>query len=595
MLLHRVISILVATALFSVAIPTAAFAQTTVPAGGTGITSVPAGAFLVGSTSLRLTSTTSPTVGWLTATSTVRPSRFPFASTTQTSANSFCLNNDSCITLWPVDTVDGNFSTTSVDYWKGVRDLFSTTSADYWKTQNNFFSTTSADAWEATKWRWATSSSDYWKTVNNFFSTTSATFFLSVNQGPSFSTSSAAYFLSVNQGPAFSTTSASYFLTQNQGPAFSTTSANAYVSASTTIVKSTIAYTWNALQTFAAGIISQASSTIAILHLGTPLEVQSGGTASTTLGGILAGAGQSAVKSAIMGTGVSFDGTTLTNTGITSNAGDWAGTWQTFSPSTFNRYGWPWTVTTYGESTSTLSAFTGGLIANSSSTIQNLSVTNGTTTNATSTTFSTNIASTTNLIISGIQGKLLATNGIGSVIGTTTIDKNLLSLHTISGTELGSNLPALTTSGTLSGSSYNGSAAVSDWGINLTNANTWTALQTFAGPGTTTFAGGLYASQIAAPYFIATSSTATSTLNGGTILKQGIQFSLYNTSGCTIKTDANGFVFCGTDAAGAAAYPFSQAYNGTSTVVNFNGGLTANASTTIGKAGATSTVLGNPL
>ena len=50
----------------------------------------------------------------------------------------------------------------------------------------------------------------------------------------------------------------------------------------------------------------------------------------------------------------------------------------------------------------------------------------------------------------------------------------------ISGINLGSNLDSLSNDGaTLSGSSYNGSASVSNWAINLTNSNQWTASTTF--------------------------------------------------------------------------------------------------------------------
>src|SRR4051794_3808108 len=59
-----------------------AFAQTNVPQGGTGVTSVSAGSFLVGSTALRLTSTSSPTVGVITSTSTTATSTFPRISLT---------------------------------------------------------------------------------------------------------------------------------------------------------------------------------------------------------------------------------------------------------------------------------------------------------------------------------------------------------------------------------------------------------------------------------------------------------------------------------------------------------------------------------
>ncbi len=55
-----------------------------------------------------------------------------------------------------------------------------------------------------------------------------------------------------------------------------------------------------------------------------------------------------------------------------------------------------------------------------------------------------------------------------------------LANSTISGISLGNNLASLTNDGaTLSGSSYNGSSAISNWAINLNNANQWTASTTF--------------------------------------------------------------------------------------------------------------------
>lgn len=54
------------------------------------------------------------------------------------------------------------------------------------------------------------------------------------------------------------------------------------------------------------------------LTLGTPLTVPNGGTASTSLGGILSGNGTSAIKSVVIGSGLSYDGTTLTSTAGTN-------------------------------------------------------------------------------------------------------------------------------------------------------------------------------------------------------------------------------------------------------------------------------------
>jgi len=65
------------------------------------------------------------------------------------------------------------------------------------------------------------------------------------------------------------------------------------------------------------------------------------------------------------------------------------------------------------------------------------------------------------------------------------VSNAMLSNSTISGVALGANLSALTNDATLSGSSYNGSGAISDWGLNLANPNTWTGLQTFGNASTT--------------------------------------------------------------------------------------------------------------
>ncbi len=52
-----------------------------------------------------------------------------------------------------------------------------------------------------------------------------------------------------------------------------------------------------------------------------------------------------------------------------------------------------------------------------------------------------------------------------------------LTSSTISGVSLGSNLFSLTNGATLLGSSYNGSAAISDWDIDLGHSNSWTSGQ----------------------------------------------------------------------------------------------------------------------
>lgn len=80
------------------------------------------------------------------------------------------------------------------------------------------------------------------------------------------------------------------------------------------------------------------------------------------------------------------------------------------------------------------------------------------------------------------------------------VSNAMLSNSTISGVALGSNLAALTNDATLNGSSYNGSGAISDWGLNLANPNTWTGLQQFNNASTTLLTSGRAWFNIASDY-----------------------------------------------------------------------------------------------
>lgn len=90
------------------------------------------------------------------------------------------------------------------------------------------------------------------------------------------------------------------------------------------------------------------------------------------------------------------------------------------------------------------------------------------------------------------------TNTITFTPGITgTLGNAGLTNSTISGIALGGTLNAHTHDATLTGTSYNGSAAVSNWGIDLTHANSWTGLQTFANA-TSTLLSSTYASSTSA-------------------------------------------------------------------------------------------------
>lgn len=120
-------------------------------------------------------------------------------------------------------------------------------------------------------------------------------------------------------------------------------------------------------------------------------------------------------------------------------------------------------------------------------------------------TFATSSATSFNgLILSHTITNAGGTFTFGTPNITGTLNNSGLTNSTISGVSLGSNLNSLSHNASLSGTSYNGSAAVSDWGLNLGNANSWTTLQTFTNASSTLF------SAYGPAYF---GATATSSFN----------------------------------------------------------------------------------
>lgn len=211
----------------------------------------------------------------------------------------------------------------------------------------------------------------------------------------------------------------------------------------------------------------------------------------------------------------------------------------------------------------------------------------GSTTNATSTNFTaTTLASTTALRVSNVPNALLltASGGLAGAYGgasacaasnfVTTISSvgaTTCGTATISGVSLGGTLASHSTNSSLSGTSYNGSATVSDWGINLGNSNSWTVLQNFTlasttqlsaldriyvgRTATTTIRGDGVASII--PYASTTAITVSGTASSTSLIVSGL-----NAASCDVKADTNGVFSCGTDATGAgASFPFTPTTN----------------------------------
>jgi hypothetical protein len=203
-----------------------------------------------------------------------------------------------------------------------------------------------------------------------------------------------------------------------------------------------------------------------------------GGTGSTTLSGVLKGAGTGMIQTAVLGTDYikwtslssTFTGLTYTNTtGVFSATSGYSIPTDTSQASWNNK--WDLASSTIpvnkgGTSSTTLS---GILKGNGTSAV--VTAVNGTDYTLTS------AQSCTNQVITALT----------AVGGSTcsSVSNAMLTSSTISGKSLGANLDALTNDATLNGSSYNGSGAISDWGLNLANPNTWTGLQQFGNASTT--------------------------------------------------------------------------------------------------------------
>jgi hypothetical protein len=211
--------------------------------------------------------------------------------------------------------------------------------------------------------------------------------------------------------------------------------------------------------TFSGGIVSNASTTIGTLHL--PLSD----------GGL-----------AVFGNTVSSGATTTAGTGLTY-------TGNAFNVNTSQNIATLSNLTSNGFVKT--SGGTGALSIDTSTYLTSAGAVTSIKQNSGSAqvgaiTLATSSAVTSN----GVTIGQTITNSSGTFTFTPTVSVSAipnaaLANSTISGIALGSNLNSLTHDSTLTGTSYNGSAAVSDWGLDLTHANTWTGKQTFTYASTT--------------------------------------------------------------------------------------------------------------
>ncbi len=364
----------------------------------------------------------------------------------------------------------------------------------------------------------------------------------------SFSTTSVDYWKT--QRDLFSTTSAQWFLADNQGAAFSTTSVNYWKSV--TDLFSTTSAQW-----FLADNTGAAFSTTSANYLIS---------ASTTI-----------------------PKTTIANT--------WS-LLQTFSVNPI------------------FSGIKNSLVwIDGSNTLNSTSTPTATAFFATSTTLASNFpyASTT------------ALSAVGTVYAARFVDTAFSGAHCLgeaAGGIIGEDTNCVSSiasaGGTLTVSNPTGAVDVS---LNLGHTNTWTILQNFTAGLTTnastTVGGGFPQSGLT--IFGQSTTTGLAIFNGGIwvnnasssfngnatttgTMYMGISSSTKLTGAGLEVCDsvvgkllwlAGGTFTCGTDSTGAASYPFNVAPNGTNTVVNFYGGITALASSTFGADAATSTLLGS--
>lgn len=141
---------------------------------------------------------------------------------------------------------------------------------------------------------------------------------------------------------------------------------------------------------------------------------------------------------------------------------------------------------------------------------------------------------------------ILYTSNTGIVKGVASSSLSLpntaLQNSTISGVSLGSNLNSLSVSGSITGTSYNGSAAVSNWALNMANTNSWTALQNFQYSSSTIYSSFLNAS--------------TTFLNAGsiTVATTSAGCAAFMSSGLLVSTG----VACGSGSGGGIQDPFTH-------------------------------------
>lgn len=195
-------------------------------------------------------------------------------------------------------------------------------------------------------------------------------------------------------------------------------------------------------------------------------------------------------------------GASLTNTGVSNGCASWSSG----------------VLTTLGVACGTSS---GGITA-----LGNYATTTGTAISISTSTETTN----------GVTLGVIAAVSNNAILFTPTISGTLanagLANSTISGVALGGTLGALSHGSTLTGTSYTGTSAVSNWDIDLTHANSWTGLQNFTGGASSS----VFSINVGPLYVGGTTATTTISANATSTFATGVNLSTgcltYNGSAC---------------------------------------------------------------